>query len=99
MAIFANGTATQTSSVGTAAGTVPIFTTSGLTGTLRNVAVSNTGTATCYVGGGTAVTVAAMPVAPGGVLVLQGSAVTLYALTSAGTTTTVAGLASQLVVD
>lgn len=101
MAIFANGPATQTSTVTTTASTVPVFNVAatGLSGTLRNVLVINTGTATAYVGGSTAVTVAALPLASGDEMLLQGPAVDLYALTAAGTTTLVAGLGSQVAVD
>lgn len=97
MAIFANGPGTQTTSVGTASGTVAIFNTaaSGLTGTLKNVLVDNAGTATVYVGGGTAVsTTTGIPLLVGQQLLFQGTAINLYAVTAAGTATVVTGLAT-----
>ncbi len=104
MAIFANGPATQTTSVTTTSGTATaqIFniTATGVSGTLRNVLVVNAGTVSVYVGGGTAVTtVTGVPVAAGNQLLLEGPAINLYALTSAGTSTVIAGLATQTVAD
>lgn len=104
MALFANGPATQTTSVTTTSGTATaqIFNTAaaGVTGTLRNVLVVNAGTVTIYVGGGTAVTsTTGMPVAAGAQLLLEGSAINLYALTASGTSTVIAGLSSQTVTD
>jgi hypothetical protein len=101
VAIFANGPATQTTTVGTASGTVAIFNTaaSGVTGTLPSILVINTGTITAYIGGATAVTVAGLPLPSGYSLLLKGPAVNLYAITSSGTTTLVAGLGTQTVAD
>lgn len=102
MAIFANGPGTQTTTVGTASGTVAIFSTtaSGLTGTLRNVTVFNAGTATIYVGGGTAVsTTTGIPLTTGQQLLFEGTAINLYAVTSAGTATVVTGLPTLATVD
>lgn len=102
MAIFANGPGVQTSSVGTATGTVPVFNTAatGLTGTLKNVTIFNAGTITAYVGVGTATTsTTGFPLASGNQLLLEGTAVNLYACTASGTTTLVAGLATLATVD
>lgn len=103
MAIFANGPGTQTSTVGTASGTITIFNTAatGLSGTLRNLTVFNSGTVTAYLGGGTAVTSSTgFPVAPGQQILLEGTIPTIYAVTaSALTTTVVAGLATLSTVD
>jgi hypothetical protein len=103
MAIFANGPATQTTSVTTTSGTATalIFNTaaSGVTGTLPSVIVINTGSVTAYVGGGTTITTGAMPLPAGYSLLLKGPAVNLYALTASGTTTLVAGLGTQTVAD
>jgi hypothetical protein len=71
----------------------------GVTGTLPSVIVINTGTITAYIGGGTAVTTAALPLPAGYSLLLKGPAVNLYALTASGTTTLVAGLGTQSVAD
>lgn len=102
MPIFANGPGTQTTSVGTASGTVAIFNTAaaGLTGTLRNVTIFNSGTNTVYVGGGTAVsTTTGVPVASGAQLTLEGTAINFYAVTSSGTSTVVTGLSTVVAVD
>jgi hypothetical protein len=104
MALFANGPATQTSSVTTTSGTamVQIFNTAaaGVTGTLKNLLVVNAGTVTAYVGGGTTITsTTGFPLASGAQLLLEGSAINLYALTASGTTTIIAGLSSQTVTD
>lgn len=102
MAIFANGPGTQTSTVGTASGTVAIFSTSALTGTLRNLTIFNTGTISAYLGGGTAVTSATgLPLSPGQQVLIEGTVPTLYAVTGSGalTTTIVAGLATVASVD
>ena len=102
MPIFANGPGTQTTTVGTASGTVAVFNTAaaGLTGTLRNVTIFNSGTNTVYVGGGTAVsTTTGVPVGGGSQLTLQGTALNFYAVTSSGTSTVVTGLATLSTVD
>jgi hypothetical protein len=104
MAIFANGPATQTTSVTTTSGTAMaiVFNTAatGVTGTLRNVLVINAGTATAYLGGGTTFTATTgFPVAAGSQLLLEGPAINIYGLTSAGTTTLIAGLSTQTVAD
>jgi hypothetical protein len=97
MAIFANGPGTQTTSVGTASGTVAIFNTAaaGLTGTLKNILIENTGTATIFVGSGTAVsTTTGVQLLAGQQLLFQGTAINMYAVTSAGTATVITGLAT-----
>jgi len=104
MAIFANGPGTQTTVVGTASGTVPVFNTTatGLTGTLRNVTLFNAGTVTAYIGGGTggtATSAASLTLAPGGQLLLEGPAINLYAVTASLTTTIIAGLSTLSTVD
>lgn len=102
MAIFANGPGTQTSTVGTSSGTVAIFSTSasGLSGTLKNVMVFNTGANTVYVGSGTAVsTTTGVSLAQGQTMLILGAAANLYAVTSSGTSVVVAGLATQGLAD
>jgi hypothetical protein len=102
MAIFANGPGTQTFAAGTAAGTVPVFNTaaSGISGTLRNLTIFNSGTVTAYLGGGTAVsTTTGFPLVAGQQMLIEGTVPTLYAITSAVGTTLVAGLATLSTVD
>ena len=64
----------------------------------RDVIIINQGTVnTAYVGGtGATLYGNGIPVGPGATLVLQGTAVTMGAQTSTGTTTVVAGLATVL---
>jgi hypothetical protein len=102
MPIFANGPGTQTTTVGTASGTVAIFNTaaSGVSGTLRNVTVFNSGTNTVYVGSGTAVsTTTGVALPAGNQLLLEGPAANMYAVTSSGTSVVVAGLSTLSTVD
>jgi hypothetical protein len=71
-----------------------VFSTSGLTSP-QNVTVQNQGTATVWVGGGTVTTTSGIQLNPGGqVTVTQQAAQNLWAITSAGTATVVAGLAT-----
>jgi hypothetical protein len=101
VAIFANGPGVQTTSVGTATSTVPVFSTSatGLTGTLTNVTIFNSGTVTAYLGGTGATSVSGLPLAAGDQILLKGPAINIYACTASLTTTLVAGLATLSTVD
>jgi hypothetical protein len=110
MAIFANGIAEQTTSVTNSAtlvfsGTIAALAALSPAVTLKNVTIFNSGTTTAFVGG-SSVTTAALPLGVGQQLLIQGYSTTtgttvhdLYAITSAGTTTLVAGLATQSVID
>lgn len=90
MAIFeTSGTATSVTNSATA-----VFSTAGLTSP-RDVTVLNQGTATVWVGGGTVTTTSGIQVNVGGQVTVGGQAAqNLWAITSAGTATVVAGLAT-----
>jgi hypothetical protein len=61
----------------------------------RDVTLINQGTVnTAYVGGTAATIYSGIPVGPGAQLTLQGTALTMTAITSTGTTTVIAGLAT-----
>lgn len=110
MAIFANGPAYQSTAVTNSATLVFGGSTTTLAAispavTLRNVTLFNSGTTTAFIGGSSATT-AALPLAPGQQVLLQGYTTTtgttthdLYGITSAGTTIINAGLATQSVAD
>ena len=110
MAIYANGPAYQSTSVGNSAtlifsGTIAALAALSPAVALRNVTIENVGAVTAYVGG-SSVTAAALPLAPGQQVLIEGYLTTsnttthdLYAITASGTTTLNAGLATQTVVD
>jgi len=94
VAIFATSVqgTTVTSSV------TQVYSTAGLTSP-RDVTLMNQGTATIYVGGSqVTATNTGVPVASGQQLTVAGAAQNLWAITSAGTATVEAGLASVDVV-
>lgn len=90
MAIFeTSGTATSVGNSATA-----VFSTAGLTSP-RDVTVLNQGTANVWVGGGTVTTTSGVFLPPGAQVTVGGAAAqNLWAITSAGTATVVAGLAT-----
>lgn len=104
MAFFANGSPTQvTASVGTAATLVFDTDASGIaTGaSLPDVAVTNTGTVTMFVGGSSVGTASGLRCVAGATILQQGQSALqsstvgdVYACTATGTTTALAGLMS-----
>lgn len=63
----------------------------------RDITLVNAGTVGCYVTGGSIVSLNGVWVAPGGQLTVQGTAQSaLWAMTAAGTTTTIASLATTV---
>jgi len=110
VAIYANGPAYQSTSVTNSATLVfggSITTLAAITPavTLKNVTLFNSGTTTAFIGG-SSTTSAALPLAPGQQVLIEGYSTTsgttthdLYAITAAGTTTINAGLTTQGLVD
>lgn len=97
MAIFDVGSlAFQTTSVTTGVSTIFSLSPGGTALTSpRDVTIINQGTVNTVYVGGTAVTqYSGVPVGPGSQLTLQGTALTLSATTSTGTSQVVAGLAT-----
>lgn len=110
MAIFADGPAYQTNTVTTAAHVVFSANATALAAlspavALHDVTIINTGTVTIYLGQPTNVTAATgIPLAPGQQITINGYTATsgtttndIWGITSAGTTTTEAGLATLAV--
>jgi hypothetical protein len=107
VAIFDSGSdAFQTSTPGTAATLVFGGSTATLAGlspavTLRDVTIINTGATTCFVGSSSVTAAAGLPLKAGQQVTIQGWTTTtgtttndIYAITSSGTTTCNAGLAT-----
>jgi len=76
--------------------------------TLHDLTIINTGSVTCYVGSSSVTAATGFPIKPGEQLTIQGQVTAatsgvlgwnIYAITSSGTTTTEASLATVAVVD
>ena len=96
VALFdAGGSAFTTKVVGTAA--VQVFSTTGLTSPV-GVVVQNQGTATVYHGGGSVTSANAIggTLLPGQMVYYSGPAQNVWAITAAGSATTIAGLATTV---
>jgi hypothetical protein len=65
----------------------------------RDITVVNAGTVGCYVTGGSVIALSGVWLAPGGQMTVQGTAQSaLWGMTSSGTTTTLASLATVVAV-
>lgn len=95
MPIFDAGSSAYQGTTVTSSAT-QVFSTSGLTNP-RDVTVVNQGTAIVWVGGGTVTTTSGIQLNVGQQVTVNGPAQALWAITSAGTATVVAGLATVAV--